>query len=36
MEGEALGPLKAGCPSVGEFEGGEVGESGRGGTPSMK
>jgi hypothetical protein len=29
---EALGPLKAQCPSVGEFEGGEVGM----GTPSQK
>jgi hypothetical protein len=25
MGGEALGPVKARCPSVGEFQGGEVG-----------
>jgi hypothetical protein len=25
MGGEALGPLKTQCPSVGEFEGGEAG-----------
>ena len=40
MGGEALGPVKARCPSVGDFEDGEVGvsrsestliEAGRGG-----
>ena len=25
MEGEALGPVKAGCPGVGEYKGQEVG-----------
>jgi hypothetical protein len=35
MREEALGPVKkARCPSVGEFEGGEVGVGG--GTPSLK
>jgi hypothetical protein len=28
MGGEALGPVKSRCPSVGEFQGGEVGVSG--------
>jgi len=32
--GEALGPVKARCPSVGEGQGGEVGVGG--GAPSEK
>jgi hypothetical protein len=28
MVGESLGPVKAQCPSVGEFKGGEVGVGG--------
>ena len=34
MGEEALGPVKAGCPRVGEFEGGEVGVGWE--TPSYK
>jgi hypothetical protein len=36
IEGEALGTMKAWCPSIGEFEWGEVGEGGWvcGATPS--
>jgi hypothetical protein len=32
MGGEALGPVKARCPSVGEYQGGEAGVSGVGGV----